>query len=124
LKKPGGSAPLIIHSGIGHNLSRVSDKLLQASLTEIICSIIIFGYKILTHKPAFGLPGHILMTLHQLQCTNVILRPKTRENDSVIDSRKEELLSYSTYITGICVKGLRETEIKSVSKIGNSSDTK
>jgi len=52
------------------------------------------------------------------------LRLKTRENDSVIDSRKEDLLSYSTYLTDICVKGLKETETKSMNKIGNSFDTK
>jgi len=52
------------------------------------------------------------------------MRPKTRENDSVIDSRKEDLLSCSKYLRGICVKGLGETEIKSMIKIGNSSDRK
>ena len=67
MKKAGGSVPLIVQSGIGHYLSRFSDILLQASLTEIICCIIILGYKTSNLKPAFGLPGHILMTLNQLQ---------------------------------------------------------
>jgi len=74
LKKPVISAPLVVQPCIGPNLSRLSDKLLQTSLTEIICSIIILGYKTLTHRPTFGLSGHILMTLPQLQRLHCIRR--------------------------------------------------